>query len=169
MGSVVKGIGKAIGGVVKGVAKFASSPIGKTLLSVGAGLLTGGVGGIIGKGLSLLSKSGIGSKVMDVFKGVAGNFLNKASDMVSGSGIGTVGSFLQNLVGGGGGSGGILDTFKNLIGNWAQPTNQAEQATQQAAQENTQQLAAYYQAMALREQQMGQQAFQRQFSPANFY
>jgi len=154
IGSALKKIG---GKVLEGVSKFAGSKIGK-ILTTGLSLFTGGAGGLIGKGLSMLSKSGIGSKLMDVFKGVAGNFLKNPSDMLSGSGLGTAGNFLQQMVGGGqqNGSSSILDTFKTMIGNWLNPQQgQQTQAAQdpqtfQAAQQNAQQMAAYYQAMNLR-------------------
>jgi hypothetical protein len=155
----LSGIGKAlkgIGGKVLGaVSKFAGSKIG-SILQGGLKLFTGGVGGLIGKGLDMLKNSGIGSKLMDTFKGVASKFLGNASSMLSGSGLGTVGNFLQQMTGQGqqNGSSNILDTFKNLIGNWLQPQQngqpsvaQSDPQTFAAAQQNAQQMAAYYQSI----------------------
>ena len=88
---------------------------------------------------------------------------------MSQNGAGILGNFLQSAVSGGQGSGGIADIFQGLMQSWNKTSNQADATTQQAATENTQQLAAYYQAQALREQMANQAQFRTQFNPQNFW
>ena len=153
MGRVVRGIGKAIGGVVKGVAKFASSPIGKALIGVGLSVFTGGAGGLLAGGLKGIMSSGIGKGLSGIVGNLAQKFLPNISSMLSGSGLGTVGNLLQSVVGGGQGSGGISDILSKLTQTFTQNANQTDPTTAAAGYENLQQMAAFFQAQALRNQQ----------------
>lgn len=94
IGKIFKKIGSAVGGIVKGVVKFAKSPLGSLLLQVGLTALTGGAGGIIAKGLSLLGGAGKIGGLLSTFSGVASKFLGPVASFVSKSGLGTIANFL---------------------------------------------------------------------------
>ena len=94
LGKIVKGIGKAVGGIVKGVVKFAKSPLGSLLIQVGLTALTGGTGGLLAKGLSLLGGAGKMGGLLSTFGGLASKFLGPVSSFVSNSGLGTIANFL---------------------------------------------------------------------------
>ncbi len=112
IGKVFKGIAKVGGTILKGVAKFAKSPIGQLLMQVGLNAIMPGVGGLVGKAIT-----GIGGKLLgslatsavgklatsaatkfatDAIGGFANKFLNKATDFVSKAGAGSVQGFVQN-------------------------------------------------------------------------
>ncbi|MBL9036967.1 MAG: hypothetical protein JNG84_00500 [Archangium sp.] len=95
IGKAFKAIGKGIGTVVKGVVKFAKSPIGKILIGVGLSLVTGGVGGIIAKGAAMVMKLGKVGKLVSTFAGFANKFLGPVQSFVSKSGVGFLGNFVK--------------------------------------------------------------------------
>jgi hypothetical protein len=141
LGGIVKGIGKAVGGIAKGVLKFAKSPLGKLVMQVGLGLVTGGVGGIAAKLLSgPLGK--IGSSLLGKVAGpLVDKFLGSAGSLLSGSGQG----LLSGLMSKAGNVGDILGVVKNLMGA-RQEAPQTDPTTNEMANLNVAQLAAYQQA-----------------------
>jgi hypothetical protein len=96
----LKGIGKAIGGIVKGVAKFAQSPFGKLLINVGLTALTGGAGGILSGALGALGKGALGGILGGAGKGILGGLLGGGG---AGGLLGSFGGFAQQFLGGAGG------------------------------------------------------------------
>lgn len=112
LGGIVKGI-KSIGGaVLKGVAKFASSPFGQILMQVGLNAIMPGVGGLVGKAITSIGGKLLGSLATtavgklatsaaskfatDAIGGFAQKFLTKATDFLSKAGTGAVQGFVQN-------------------------------------------------------------------------
>ena len=148
IGGVFKGIGKAVGGIAKGVLKFAKSPLGKLVMKVGLGLVTGGVGGIAAKLLSgPLAKIG-GSLLGKVAGPLVQKFLGSAGSLLSGSGQGLLSSLMSKA----GNVGDILGVVKNLMGA-RQQASQTDSTTNEMANLNVAQLAAYQQAQLYRQQQ----------------
>ena len=95
IGKAFKSIGHVVGNVAKGVVKFAKSPIGKLLINVGLSFVTGGVGGLLSKGLSMLG--GVGSSIgsaVSTFGGFASKFLNTAQSFMSNTGLSSIAGFL---------------------------------------------------------------------------
>jgi hypothetical protein len=148
-------IGHALKGAVKGIAKFASSPIGKVLIGVGLGVLTGGVSSLFTGGLSSIA-GGLGN-IGNVVKGLASSFFSNPMSMLSQGNLGSVGNILQSVVGSGGGTSGVSDVFQTLMGAMSGNQNTQDPVPQQASTENMQQMAAYYQAQAM-QQQLQQQS-----------
>lgn len=149
IGGVFKGIAKGLGGIAKGVLKFAKSPLGKLVMQAGLSFLTGGVGGIAAKllsgplgkiGSSLLGK--VGGPLIDKFLGSAGSLL-------SGNGLGA----LQGLVSKAGSAGDLLGLAQNLMGA-RQRAPQTDPTTNEMANLNAAQLMAYQQARLLQQSQL---------------
>jgi hypothetical protein len=138
IGKVFKGVGKAVGGLAKGVAKFAKSPLGKVLLGVGLTALTGGAGaGIFAKAL-------VGSKLGSLgtmFSGVASKFLGSAANLLSKAGLSTLGSFAKQALN----SGDLLGMVKNLMTARANSPQQVDPTTNAAANYNIAQMMAFMQ------------------------
>lgn len=155
LGKIVKGIGKAVGGIAKGIAKFAQSPFGKLLMNVGLSMVTGGVGGLLGKGLSMLGGAGgILGKAGSLFGGSGGlgglfggfakNFLGKATDLLSKSGLGGLAGFVNKAAN----SGDLLSIAKDLLAARKQAP-QADATTEQIANQNIMMMLAHRQARQL--------------------
>ena len=148
IGKVFKGIAKGLGGIAKGILKFAKSPLGKLVMQVGLGLLTGGVGGIaaklLGGGLSKLAGGALGK----VFSGVAEKFLGSAGSLLSGNGLGALSSFASKA----GNVGDLLGMAQNLMGARQQQPVQADPTTDQMANLNVAQLLAWRQAALMQQQ-----------------
>lgn len=146
IGKVFKGIGKAIGGIAKGVVKFAKSPLGKMLIGVGLTALTGGAGaGIFAKVLAGSKLGSLGS----MFSGFAGKFLGPVTNLLSKAGLSGLGSFVKQAVS----SGDLLNMVKNIMTSRANAGQQVDPVTTQAADFNVAQLMAWMQAQLLNQQQ----------------
>ncbi len=143
IGKVVKGIGKGLGKVAKGVTKFAKSPFGKLLLNVGLSFVTGGVGGLLTKGLGALGNLG-GGKLLSTFGGFASKFLGPAESLLSKSGLGGLASFVQKA----GDTGDLLGMARDLFAA-RQRAPRTDLTTQQILQQNLMQLFAQRQAQLL--------------------
>lgn len=136
IGKVFKGIGRGIGGAFKSLA-----PI---LTTVGLTYLTGGafaaMGPMLGKfGASL---AGGANGLLNMFSGVAGKFLGPVSNLVSQSGLGTIGNFMakatssRQLLG-------MAGSLGDAASKVAQP---AVRAMEDGARYNVQQMMAYHHA-----------------------
>lgn len=152
-------IGKIFKSVARSVVKFAKSPIGQMLLGVGLTACTGGVGGIlaglgsrflVGAGGRLLSGLGGGllrslggGQLQGLIGGLAQKFLPQAVDLLSGRGAGVMGNLFKGL--NGGDSGAILDVVKGFAGSIFRGSPE----TQEVAQHNTIEMAAFTRARQL--------------------
>ncbi len=137
-------MGKVIGKVAGFVGKVIQNPI----FQIGLSAVTGGMGGLLTKGISALASGSLGS----VFSNVAKNFLPQIGSFLGGGANGILGNFLNGAANQG--SGGIADIFSRLVqGFTQQPQQQLDQQSQQTAQQNIQQQAAYWLAQALQRQQ----------------
>jgi hypothetical protein len=143
IGKVVKGIGKGLGSIAKGVMKFAQSPFGKLLINVGLGLLTGGTSSLLTSGLGMLAKGGLGS-MLGSFGGFASKFLGTAQSFLSGSGLGSIGGFLKNATG----SGDLLKMATDIFSS-RQSKPATDSTTNQIIQNNLAQLFAQRQAQTI--------------------
>ena len=94
LGKVFKVIGKVVSKVAKGVVKFAKSPLGSLLINVGLSLVTGGVGGLLAKGLTMVPKLGQVGNLLSSFAGVASKFLGPVQSFMSNSDLSTIAGFL---------------------------------------------------------------------------
>ncbi len=177
IGKVASFAGHAIGSIAKGVGKFLQSPIGKLVMQVGLGFLTGGassifsgvlgggLGNLLGGGLSNVLSGGVGSLLKgglsnllgggglgNLVSGFASKFLSNPSSLLSGSGLSSVLGFLGNS----GNSGGLLNMVGSIFGaqKSAPPSTDG---SAQGAQINMQQLVAYIQAQQLLQQLQGTQ------------
>ncbi len=173
--SVASGIGHAVGSIAKGVGKFLQSPIGKLVMNVGLGFLTGGassifsgilgggLGNLLGGGLANLLSGGVGNLLQgglgnllgggglsNLFSGFASNFLSNPSSLLSGSGLSSLLGFGQNAQG----SGGLLDMVGSLFKAQQSSPPQTD-GSQEGAQINLQQMVAYLQAQQLLTQLQG--------------
>jgi hypothetical protein len=140
IGNAFKSIGQSLGKVSKGVAKFAESPFGKLLVNVGLSFVTGGAGGLLSKGLGMLSKLG-GAKLTGVFSGFATKFLGGAQGFLSKSGLGGIAQFLK----GAGSTRELLSMAKDIFLS-RQRAPQMDGSTRQIIQHNLLQLFAKRQA-----------------------
>lgn len=152
-------IGKVVKKVVGSVVKFAKSPIGKMLFGVGLAACTGGVGGILG-GLGSRFLAGAGGRLLSglgggllrslgggqlrgLIGGLAQKFLPQAVDLLSGNGAGIMGNLFKGLTSGN--SGAILDLVKGFTGSIFSGSPE----TQEVAQHNTVEMAAFIRARQL--------------------
>jgi hypothetical protein len=110
----IKSIGKAFGGIVKGIGKFASSPFGKLLINVGLTALTGGAGGILSGALGALGKGALGGILGGAGKGILGGLLGGGGGGI----LGSFGGLAQQFLGGAGGllSKGGLSGLAGMLG-----------------------------------------------------
>jgi hypothetical protein len=99
IGKAFKSIGKGLGKIAKGVVKFAKSPFGKLLINVGLTFLTGGTGGLIAKGLSMLGGAGKIGSLISTFSGVASKFLGPVQSFLGKTGLSTIAGFLGKTSG----------------------------------------------------------------------
>jgi hypothetical protein len=144
IGKVFKGIAKGVGGLAKGVMKFAKSPFGKLLLNVGLSFVTGGAGGLLTKGLGMLGKMGGIGKMVGSFGGFASKFLGPVQSFMSKSGLGGLSGFLQNS----GSSGDLLKMATDIFASRKkQPAT--DPATNQIVQNNLSQMFAQRQAQMM--------------------
>lgn len=90
-----KKIGHTVGNVANGVLKFAQSPFGKVLTSIGLTALTGGMGGIFTSAMGMLR--GAGTSLLGTFSGLASRFLGAVPSLLSRTGLSTVWNFLKNM------------------------------------------------------------------------
>lgn len=148
LGKVVKSIGHAVGSIAKGVVKFAKSPIGGLLINVGLTVLTGGTGGLLAKGLSMLGGLGGGGGLLSTAAGFASKFLGPVSSLVSKSGLSSVAGFLGKM----GNTSDLLSFAKNIFSARSQEPQQPDQTTQDILNTNLQQLFAQRQAQLLQAQ-----------------
>ena len=137
LGKVFKKIGGALKSVASGVMKFASSPLGKMLLNVGLGMLTGGA--------SSLLTGALGKIGGQLFSGVASKFLGSATSLLSKTGLGTVVDFAKKATG----SGDLLGMAQSLFKARSEQPKQPDPVTTSIADQNVQQLLAYQQAQQL--------------------
>jgi len=144
IGKAFKKVGSALGKVAKGVVKFAKSPIGKLLINVGLTVLTGGTGGLIAKGLSMLGNVGKIGSMISSFGGVASKFLGTAQSLLSNTGLGTLGNFLGKASN----MGDLVSMAKDMF-TARQAAPKADATTEAAAQENLLRMFAQQQAQLL--------------------
>jgi hypothetical protein len=145
IGKAFKSIGKAVGTIAKGVVKFAKSPLGKLMINVGLTFLTGGTGGLLAKGLSMLGGAGKLGSLLGTFSGVASKFLGPVQSLLSKTGLGTIAGFLGKA----GGPGDLLSMAKDLFSaRQAQPAT--DPTTDSAAKENLMRMFAQQQAQMLK-------------------
>lgn len=145
IGKAFKSIGKAVGSIAKGVVKFAKSPFGKLLINVGLTFLTGGTGGLLAKGLSMLGGAGKLGSLLGTFSGVASKFLGPVQSLLSKTGLGTIAGFLGKA----GGPGDLLSMAKDLLSaRQAQPAT--DPTTDAAVKENLLRMFAQQQAQMLK-------------------
>ena len=144
IGKALGKVGQAIGKVAKGVVKFAKSPIGKFLINVGIGVLTGGTGSLLTKGLGMLGKLPKLGKLVSTFKGFATKFLGKASSLLSKSGLQSLSGFLKNARS----SGDLASMAKDLF-SARKAAPQTDATTTAAADQNALRLFAQRQAQLL--------------------
>ena len=147
IGKAFKSVGKAVGKIAKGVVKFAKSPLGKLAINVGLSLITGGTGGLLLKGASLLGKLGNAGKLLSTFGGFASKFLGPAANLLSKTGI----SALQGFLGKAGNTTELLNMVKNLITS-RQQAPATDSTTNAMANQNVSQVAAQTQAKDLQKQ-----------------
>jgi len=147
IGKAFKSVGKAVGNIAKGVVKFAKSPLGKLAINIGLSLVTGGAGGLLMKGASLLSKLGGAGKLLSTFGGFASKFLGPAANLLSQTGISALKGFLGNAKT----TGDILNMVKNLISS-RQQAPATDSTTNAMANQNVSQVAAQTQASQLQKQ-----------------
>jgi hypothetical protein len=147
LGKIVGGIAKGIGSVVKGVVKFAKSPLGKLVMQVGLSLVTGGVGGIAAKLLSGPLMKIAGPLLGKVAGPLAEKFLGSAGSLLSGNGIGA----LTGLASKAGNVGDLLGIAKSLMSG-RQQAPQVDPTTNEMANQNAAQILAWRQAMQMWQQ-----------------
>lgn len=150
-----------MGGIIKKVGGFIGKVVQNPIFQMGLSMVTGGAGGLLAKGLGALAGAGGAGGIGGIFGNLAKSFLPNLGSMASQGGGNILGNFLQSAVGGGQGSGGIADILGRLAQNFL--GNQNQQVDQQAAQaglQNTQQMAAYYNAQAIQQQIQAQRASQ---------
>ncbi len=145
LGKIVKSIGHAVGNIAKGVVKFAKSPLGQVLMNVGLTMLTGGTGGLLAKGLSMLGGLGSGGSLLGTFAGFASKFLGPVSSLVSGSGLSSIAGFLGKM----GNTSDLLSMAQSLFSARSQQPQQPDSTTQDILNTNLQQLFAWRQAQQL--------------------
>ena len=126
-----------MGGALKAIGGFVGKILKNPITQIALGVLTGGASSLFTGALSALGGGGLGS----IFGGLANSFLGQASSMLSGSGLGALGSFLGQS----GDSNGILGTVGNLLNSWTNNNTQDSQTTQ-AALQNVQEASARTQA-----------------------
>lgn len=141
LGKILKKVGSAVGGIVKGVVKFAKSPLGSLLLQVGLSVFTGGAGGLLAKGLSMLGGAGKIGGLLSTFSGVASKFLGPISSFVSKSGLGTIANFVTKATNSSDLLSMATDIFKS---RQSQPAT--DPTTNDIVRENLMKLFAYQQA-----------------------
>lgn len=152
LGKIMKGIGNAVSGIAKGIVKFAKSPLGQLAINIGLSLVTGGVGGLLSKGLGMLGGGGLGGLLSggglgQVFSGFASKFLGSAGSLLSGGGLSSVWNFAKQAMG----SGDLLSMVKSLA-TARQNGPQADATTNQMVDQNLLQLMAYRHAQLLQAQ-----------------
>jgi hypothetical protein len=145
IGKAFKRMGRGLGRAAKGAAKFAQSPVSKLLVNVGASFVTGGMGGLLSKGLGLLGQLG-GGKLATVFSGFATRFLGSAQSFISKSGLGGIAQFLRGT----GSSKDMLSMAKDIF-LVRQSAPQTDAGTRQIIQHNLLHLFAHRQAQFLAE------------------
>lgn len=144
IGKAFKSIGKGLGSIAKGVVKFAKSPFGKLLINVGLTFLTGGAGGLLAKGLSMLGGAGKIGSLLTSFSGVASKFLGPVQSFLSKTGLSTVAGFLGKTTN----SSDLLSMATDLFkARQSQPAT--DPTTNTVVQQNLMQLFAYQQAQQL--------------------
>lgn len=141
---IVKGIGKAVGSIAKGVVKFAKSPLGSLLINVGLSMVTGGVGGLLAKGLTMLPKLAQAGNLLGTFAGVASKFLGPVQSFMSSSGLSTIAGFLGKA----GNTGDLLSMATDLF-KARQQAPATDPTTNSIASTNLAQLFAQAQARQL--------------------
>jgi hypothetical protein len=143
IGKIFKKIGQGIGKLAKGVMKFAQSPFGKLLINVGLSFVTGGMGGLLTKGLGILSKVG-GGNLLSTFGGLASKFLGPAQSFLSKSGLGAVVDFAKKATG----SSDLLSMATDIF-KARQKAPQTDPTTNQIVQHNLTQTFAQRQAQTI--------------------
>jgi hypothetical protein len=141
---VFKGIGKAVGSIAKGIVKFAKSPLGSLLINVGLSMITGGVGGLLAKGLTMLPKLAQAGNLLGTFAGVASKFLGPVQSFMSSSGLSTIAGFLGKA----GNTGDLLSMATDLF-KARQKAPPTDPTTDAVARENLARLFAQAQAQQL--------------------
>lgn len=147
IGKAFKKVGGALGKVAKGVVKFAKSPFGKLLLNVGLTFLTGGTGGLLAKGLSMLGGAGKIGSMLGTFSGFASKFLGPVQSFLSKSGLGSIAGFLGKA----GSPTDLLSMAKDLLAA-RQSAPKADPTSNQIVDHNLAQLFAWRQAQLLQQQ-----------------
>jgi hypothetical protein len=144
LGGVFKSVAKGLGSIAKGIVKFAQSPFGKLLINVGLSFLTGGAGGLLAKGLSMLGGAGKIGSLLSTFSGVASKFLGPVQSFLSKTGLSTIAGFLGKTTNPSDLLSMATDLFKT---RQSQPAT--DPTTDQIVQQNLMQLFAHQQAQQL--------------------
>lgn len=127
---------------------LAKSPFGKLLINVGLTFLTGGTGGLLAKGLGMLSKLGNVGKLVGSFSGFASKFLGPVQSFLSKSGLSGISGFLDKA----GGTGDLLKMATDIF-SARKPQPKPDEDTEAIVQHNLTQLFARRQAQVYAQQQ----------------